>query len=73
MGKNKKTIKVKQPIGWNLAYYLLQTLNNFPEVMSDEFFCKKFDELAQYTSDKITSPHKGDVTDIYVVVEQEID
>ena len=69
----KKTIKVKQSLGWNLAFYLLQMINNLPEVMSDEHFYKKFNELAQYTSDKITSPHKGDITDLYVIAEQEID
>ena len=40
--------------------------------MNDKFFYRKYDELCNYASDKISSPYEGDITDIYVVIEQEM-
>lgn len=45
MENNKKTIKIKQSIGWNFAFHILQMLSDLPEVMNDKFFYRKYDEL----------------------------
>ena len=71
--KNKtKTIKIKQSMGWNFAFYYLQSLYDFPEIINDEIFCNKFEELFNYVSDKISTPNDDDITDIYVILEQKV-
>ena len=67
-----KIIKIKQSIEWNFVFYLLQTLYGFPEIMNDKYFFNKFEELFNYTSNKIAPLCDGEVKDIYAVVEQEI-
>ncbi|MDE7079479.1 MAG: hypothetical protein K2O95_05130, partial [Clostridia bacterium] len=73
MENKTKIIKIKQSIGWNLAFYFLQLLYGFPEIMNDEYFYERFEELFKYTCDKISTPDEGEITDIYVVVEQRVD
>ncbi|MDE6757658.1 MAG: hypothetical protein K2J89_00100 [Clostridia bacterium] len=66
-----KTIKTKQPLNWNLAYYLFQMVE-FPEtVKSDVIFREKYDALFEYLESKVITPYDGDIKDIYVVIEQE--
>lgn len=59
-------------MGWNFAFYYLQSLYDFPEIMNDKIFCNKFEELFNYVSDKISTPNDDDITDIYVIVEQKV-
>ncbi len=59
-------------MGWNFAFYYLQSLYDFPEIMNDKIFCNKFEELFNYVSDKISTPNDDDITDIYVILEQKV-
>lgn len=72
MEKKTKIMKTKQSIAWNLTFYLLQLFYSLPEIMSDKKFRIKFDELINYTCDKIITPYDGDIKDFYVIVEQEV-
>ncbi|MDE5548769.1 MAG: hypothetical protein K2J13_00800 [Clostridia bacterium] len=73
MKNDKRIIKIKQSIDWNLTFYLLQQFYFLPEIINDTGFREKFDILFNYVTDKITTPYDGDIKDIYVIVEQEME
>ena len=72
MEKQSKIIKTKQSLDWNLVFYYLQLLSNLSIVMIDEDFHKMYDKMCNYVSNKIKPTYDADITDMYVVVEQEV-
>lgn len=66
-----KVIKVKQSFEWNVVFDYLQMFNMCLEAMRDEEFNKKFTDILDYVSSKISMPFEGNIKQIYVVVEQE--
>ena len=71
MKNTKKIVKTKQSLDWNLVFYYLLLLSNLSIVMIDEDFHKMYDEMCNYVSERITPPHDADITNMYVVIEQE--
>ena len=71
MEDNKKIVKTKQRLDWNVVSYFMQIFYGFTAVMQDEGFRERFDPLYKYVASKIVTPYYGDRTDDYVVVEQE--
>ncbi|MDE6758929.1 MAG: hypothetical protein K2J89_06630 [Clostridia bacterium] len=68
----KKLVKTKQSLSWNLVFYYLQMIYGFSEVRRDETYCKKYDDLYDYVTQKIAPPYESDIKEVYVVLEQEI-
>ena len=73
MENNTNIVKTKQSLDWNLVFHYLQLLGNLSIVMIDEDFNKMYNEMCNYVSDRIMPRYENiDVTDIYVIVEQEV-
>ena len=71
MEKDKKIIKTKQDLDWNLVFYLLQMFYDFTAIMQDKEFREQFDKIFNYVADKINTQYDGNIKDFYVIVEQE--
>ena len=72
MKNDKKIVKTRQSLDWNLVFYYLQLLSSLSIVMIDEDFHKMYDDMCNYVSERITPPYDADVKDTYVIVEQEV-
>ena len=68
--KTEKIIKTKQSWEWNYICVYLQAIKDFNVVQEDEEFCDLFQQLYDCAYEKIALHDDGDITDIYVVVDQ---
>lgn len=69
--RRSKVVKVKQSFEWYVVFDYLQLLTGCLEAMSDKEFNKKFTDILEYASNKISLPFEGNIKQMYVVVEQE--
>ena len=59
--RRSKVVKVKQSFEWYVVFDYLQLLTGFLEAMSDKEFNKKFTDILEYASNKISLPFEGNI------------
>ncbi len=69
--RRSKVVKVNQSFERYVVFDYLQLLTGCLEAMSDKEFNKKFTDILEYASNKISLPFEGNIKQMYVVVEQE--
>ncbi|MDE5991382.1 MAG: hypothetical protein K2O95_04750 [Clostridia bacterium] len=67
----KKIISTKQSWSWNYVCKYLEGIEEFNDVMDDEEFADLYYKLYDCAYEKILLHDDGDITEIYVVVDQE--
>lgn len=65
-----KIISTRQSFDWNYLLRYIDAIMDLPDVMSDSEFCKLFQKMYDYVSDKIAPYDDGDIIGIYAVVDQ---
>ncbi len=67
---NAKTVTTKQDLIWYQVLFYLEDMTS-TGALKDEEFAVLYNQLLNFVDDKLKLTHKGEITDIYVVVEQE--
>ena len=65
-----KKIKIRQELCWHYAEYVLDTLQNLPQLRQDEGFMTRMKNLQHYVDKKLSLPKNAhECLDAYVTVE----
>ena len=66
---DKEIIRTIQPFCWNATLNFLLSFNNCA-LMQDEGFANIYRQIYDYVTSKLKLDTDGDISDVYVVVEQ---
>lgn len=71
MKKSKKVI-IRQDLKWYIALSYVDVAETLSVYHSDKGFCKIVDKMRDYINAKIDLPNDGEITDMYVAIEQDV-
>lgn len=66
----EKIIFTKQEIEWYIIHHYLEAISTIGAVDKDVIFCKMFNDIKKYVTEKLTFNGEGDVLDLFVVALQ---
>ncbi|MBQ8291992.1 MAG: hypothetical protein IJX88_05780 [Clostridia bacterium] len=67
-----ETIKTRQEIEWHIANHLLEGISEMCVLTNDKKFRELLFAITEYVNEKLTLKTNGDITDTFVIVEQEL-